>query len=434
MNILLLAYEFPPIIAAQSLRWFYLANALTARPDCHVHVLTTNIKDRWAFSGQLHPNITVHRCYPGPFVGFSGWLADRAQQDTDTASLPELKKTYTAAPPSRLQRLYMTVRGVLNQVIFPDVRSEWYPFAAYHLNQLLKQHAFQVVISSHEPGVDLMLGYRLKQQYPHLCWISDLADPLVTPYTPRWRRGLDTWFEKRVCQQSDVVLVTNKAVQDLLIQRHQLKAVEFIQVQQGFSAHPQAVSNTITKWVNHVFADKNRFTLLFTGNFYANFRNPSQLFQALSLMPEIHLIVAGSCVGFEQALADLDGQVTVLGQVDHFICLALQQSASVLLNIGNTQSYQVPGKLYEYVGAQRPILHLSQHQDDIVATLLSNLNRGRAVPNQANMIVAALENLYHLWQDQQLDQSYDLSLTRVQNYSWEAQADKLDDVLALYAG
>ncbi|MDP1166110.1 hypothetical protein, partial [Klebsiella pneumoniae] len=50
--------------------------------------------------------------------------------------------------------------------------------------------------------------------------------------------------------------------------------------------------------------------------------------------------------------------VEFAGKKSHFECLELQRKADVLVNIGNVQSYQIPGKIYEYLGAEKAILHI----------------------------------------------------------------------------
>ena len=107
-----------------------------------------------------------------------------------------------------------------------------------------------------------------------------------------------------------------------------------------------------------------KMTLLFTGTFYRNFRNPEQL--ALSLRQLVDLPISFIVVGDNSAFASLfQGlpDVQFLGKRDHFDCLDLQQNADVLVNLGNVQDFQVPGKVYEYLGAGPPILHIQTGPD-----------------------------------------------------------------------
>ena len=66
--------------------------------------------------------------------------------------------------------------------------------------------------------------------------------------------------------------------------------------------------------------------------------------------------VPASCLDYTRRYPQ---QFRLLGTVPHAQALALQASADVLVSIGNESlSAQIPGKLYEYLGTGRPILHL----------------------------------------------------------------------------
>ena len=422
-RILILAYEYPPILAAQSLRWFYLANVLAEKDDLEVHVLTTKIRDIWRFSGEIHPRIHVHRVFPGPFIGLSGYLASR----TEVGSTPS--KPVTLQSSGLAAWLYGWARALLNQLLFPDVRSEWFPFAWRAIRRLCVGESFQVIISSHEPGVDLLLGRRLKRHYPHLSWIVDLADPLLTPYTPRWRRILDKRLERQVCQEADRILVTNQMVKNVLISRHgeQLgkDLAPFTHIAQGFSHLPDADTAQFMEFTNTVLVSDKHFTLLFTGNFYPGFRDPHELIRAVARQPQIRLVIAGNPGPFKNALTALKEQVTLLGALDHFRCLALQQAATMLVNLANKQADQIPGKVYEYLGAGRPILHISQSEQDEASKLIQAKRRGEVVANRAADIESKLLALYRCWQERRLDQSYELARETVAEYSWSNLGERL---------
>jgi hypothetical protein len=95
------------------------------------------------------------------------------------------------------------------------------------------------------------------------------------------------------------------------------------------------------------------------------------------------------------------------------------------VNVGNDQPYQIPGKLSEYFGAQRPILHLSSGSDDPGAALLRRLNRGLVARNEPNSIRAALADLYASWRAGDLETRFDLSMQSVLKYSWLALGGRL---------
>lgn len=422
MKILVIAYEYPPIIAAQSMRWFYLANELAAL-GVKVDILTTKIRDVWAFSGYIRPEITVHRCFPGPFVGLSGWLGGKL--DHSEAAENVLPAGSGAVPriTQSLEKLYRLLRAMLDCLLFPDVRTEWLPFAWREIKALFAKQHYDLVVSSNEPGVDLILGLCAKKRW-HVPWIVDLGDPVLTPYSPWWRRWLDKRFERKVCTQADHLLVTADLARDVLAARHNLRKDRFTVIPQGFD---NSRSSALPGQTSIALIEKLRreFVLVYTGTFYKAFRDPSELIAAVAAVPGIHLVIAGYCEAFLQQLRTLGDRAHLFGKIAHLDCLALQKHATVLINQGNQQAYQVPGKFFEYLGANRPILHISASNPDPTAALLSRLKRGLVVKNQKRDIQKALETLYEAWRQGKLDERFDWSSEMVKDYSWGAHASRL---------
>lgn len=427
-KVLIIAYEYPPIMAAQALRWFYLANMLATKPDFEVHVLTVRMPDKWGFSGQIDPHITVHRVFAGPFVGLSAYLSSRSCAEQKRLEQPPkglAAQINNHTTPNILARVYAIARGFLNHILIPDVRSEWWPFAWRTLKRLHQYHQFDVVISSHEPGVDLLLGRSLKRYSNHIHWIADLADPLLAPYTPRWRRFIDMSIERRVCREADRIIVTNQVVAQVLKQRHGTDIAPFTQITQGFQVISDVTASRHESVIRSALGGRKCFTLLFTGNFYPVFREPTPLLQALASLPDVRLLVAGDVGIFRQQFIALGDQIVLLGVLDHFLCLALQQQVVGLVNIGNQQEDQIPGKLFEYFAAQRPILHVQQNQSDEAAALIRRYRRGDVVTNDAETIKKQLLQWYVQWQQGVLDQRYDLSLEPVKQHSWHQLGNQL---------
>jgi glycosyltransferase involved in cell wall biosynthesis len=409
MRILLIAYEFPPILAAQSLRWYYLANEL-AKQGVDVEVLCPAMPAARAFQAQFHHRIVIHRTWPGPFVGLSQKLAGKTAGDRGVTSAQD-----AAGSRSLPLRVYRILRKILDTVLYPDVRTEWYPYAQQHLRRLLDSGDFDVVVSSHEPGVDLLLGLWAKKRYG-LPWLVDLADPLLAPYSPSWRRWLDRRIEKRVLENADGVLVTTPKLIDLLTRRHgEYLRTRFHVVAQGFPDTSALAADTDERG--------GSFDIVYTGTFYHRFRNPGPFAEALRRIDhdDVRLTVVGDNAAFEHLFAGIRN-VRFPGKVDHFDCLAWQRQASMLLNIGNSQDFQIPGKIYEYLGAGPPILHIRASDADQGAKLIEETGAGLVTDNDAQSIAAALERLYRAWRNGTLASISTRRHDLIGQHSWEQRA------------
>lgn len=424
MRILLFAYEFPPILAAQSLRWYYLVNEL-AKIGFELDVLTPLVTDIWGFNPEFEDSVRIYRCFPGPFFGFSGWLGKRLRSPSViTDACTAVIKSPHWRQYNILERIYRTLRRVQDQIFFPDSRSEWLPFAWHSAQGLYVKNHYDLVISSHEPGVDLLLGLRAHRKWG-IPWIADLADPLLTPYTPRWRTHWDRKLERQVCQTADAILTTTEGVNALLSSRHDVPVNRFNLIRQGFDHRYNDYRTTLApSW------SRDSFVLLFTGTFYFGFRDPGPLIQALERLDNVEMVFVGDMGPFMEDLQCLGSKVKLFGKLPHDVCLSWQRHADILVNLGNKQDDQVPGKIYEYLGACRPILHISSSISDPVPSFLDRFNRGRTARSDVNSIITVIRGLRELWDHGLLDRSFDLSMDSVMDYSWMAQASRLCDLIS----
>jgi hypothetical protein len=433
MKLLVIAYEFPPVLSGQSIRWFHLANAM-ADLGVDLHLLVPAFPDRHQFSGRLREQVSVHRCWPGPFIGLAGRLSETVDTRTNAqhSAARDSSSGITSKPPSRLESAYRIAREVLDHVVFPDVRTEWFPVAIAAMRRLLRMHKYDLIVSSHEPGVTLLLGLAAQRRC-RAPWLVDMGDPVLSPRTPRWRRALDRAFERTVCRRANGIIVTCPEMIDLLLDRHgrqigrtDLRA-KLAVVRQGFLP-PNSLADTPKRpRAKTAMSGDQAFTLLFTGTFYGSFRNPERVLEALAHLPcpLFRLVVAGNTGRLESPGKPANDRLRVLGMIDHLKCLELQRQATMLLNVGNRQSYQIPGKLFEYFGAQRPILHLASGETDPAAAMIRSLHRGVVVRNEPDAIRTAITKLYDSWCTGNLDSGFDLSLDRVQEYSWPALARRV---------
>lgn len=418
LRVLLLAYEYPPIVAAQSLRWFYLANEL-AGLGVEIHVLCPSMPALPDFPVPNHALIVEHRVWAGPFIGFSQWLAMRGNQHEDGTEPGDMP----GKGQSLLFRAYRAIRFVLDRALYPDVRTEWYPFARYRLARLLRQYRFDAVISSHEPGVDLLLGLWAKKHHD-VRWIVDLADPLCAPYSPKWRRWLDLWVEGKVIRLADRVVLTTDHLRDLLVERHGLTdGGKFACIPQG--APTGGTSQAVAMLV------PGKMNIVFTGNFYEAFRNPQHFAAALKSLSsqEIAVTIVGDNARFRPMFEGV-ANVRFLGKTGHFECLALQCGADLLLNIGNAQAFQIPGKIYEYLGAGRQILHIRSAPGDPSEDLLLDTGLGRVVDNDVSAIATALNDLLGDWRNGELGVASVSVAKCVAEHSWSSRARLLYDLIS----
>lgn len=462
MRLLVIAYEFPPSPSPQSLRWAYLSRGL-AELGHDVHILTVDLGPDDPGLPAMPAGVQVHRTWPGPLRGITAWSRkrniDRVRAAMDAAhsaageqavattpptaagptneaaenpGTPSLTpRTAPKAPfempkPTRLGAIKALVWSILlrigEYIVFPDIRGEWSWPARKRLQALLRAHDFDAVICSHEPATTLQLG--LLAHARGIPFVADLGDPVLAGYTPpRWRRK-SLRLERNICRRAALVTVTADSAAALLRQRHR-HCVPIHVVTQGF---PDAAIPPLD--IGELF-DPGRLELLYTGSFYS-FRRPEALLDAVLGTPGARLNVATVQAPpiLRRVAREHPDKVRILGFLPHLQALQLQRQADVLVNIANADSSQVPGKLYEYAGACRPILHIAQNpENDPSADWIQAHQRGWVVPDTAAALTDMIARIATDKRDGQLGASMDLSMERVSAFSWTQGAALVDALL-----
>jgi hypothetical protein len=144
--------------------------------------------------------------------------------------------------------------------------------------------------------------------------------------------------------------------------------------------------------------DPGVLEIAYMGGIYPGRRDPSPLFEAISRLGEARQAVRVRFHGTDPAhvrpLAERTGvgsQVEVLPPVPFRQAIALQREADVLLLLrwaDESERGVVPGKLFEYIGARRPILCLGL-EGGSVAEIIREREAG-LVSNDAAVIAEKL--------------------------------------------
>jgi hypothetical protein len=444
MRILLVAYEFPPAPSPQSLRWAYLGRELV-RAGHEVHVLTA--EPAWAADGlpELPQQMVIHRTSRGPIAGVLAMLATRnaakARARAEKAGMAPSAPTDGASaaralglPAQRTNwkgRLVEKLKAFVTLLVFPDMRGEWRFPARRAIDRLMAEVDPDVVVSSHEPATTLELGIYLKRRY-RVPWLADLGDPVLADYTPeRWRRRA-LKLEREVLRLADGITVTAPGTQRLLLDRHGPPAcgeASMAVLSQGFDDQGAASAARA-----HGFFDPERLELLYTGSFY-QFRRADNLLDAIAATPGARLNVATSLVPgwMLERFEAFPEKFRSLGFMPHRDVIALQRQADVLVNVANDNPCQVPGKVYEYFGAGRPILHTGNIAgNDVSAALIRERRRGW-VCGSRDEVAATLRSLVARKAqggDEALDSGLDLGSAAIGEFGWSRLGQRLAVILA----
>ncbi len=287
---------------------------------------------------------------------------------------------------SALQKAAMWVRGNLFR---PDPRCLWIGPSVRFLKKYLAEHPVDLIVSTGPPQSMHMIGLRLSRE-TGLPWIADFRDPwtkifyfkhlAMTPATERWHKKM----EKKVLDEASAVVAVSPLVQQEF-QAMTDTPVELIT--NGFDE-----CDFSTERCAEAYGGKSKeFIITHTGLFAAD-GNPTVLWDVLAekcLSDErFRKVLKIKLIGktddqILKALKDrgLGDSLIDMGYQPHSVAIEEQRKASLLiLPLRKEPEYKavLPGKLFEYLASQRPILGIGQ-PDGAMAMIVNETRTGTAI-------------------------------------------------------
>lgn len=373
MKVLIITYYWPPAGGPGVQRWLKFVKYLPSfgvQPHVYIPENPTYPLTDEGLLAEVSPEaILVKKRITEPYA----WASVFSKGNTKKISsgiIPDKKKQ------SALQSLMLWVRGNL---FIPDARVLWVRPSVHFLADYIQQHGIDTVITTGPPHSLHLIGLGLKQKAT-IKWIADFRDPWTTIgyhkelKLSKYAANKHKTLESRVLNTADAILVTSPTTRKEFME---LTDKPISVITNGYD------NETIVK---QPLDDK--FTLAHIGSFLSE-RNPRVLWQALAELvndnPEfaekfrLKLIGAVSREVLN-SIADygLNSYVDNLGYVSHAEAVAQQRKSQVLLLIEIDRPETkciIPGKLFEYMVSNRPILAIGPEGADM-AEIVKTTNTG----------------------------------------------------------
>jgi glycosyltransferase involved in cell wall biosynthesis len=285
---------------------------------------------------------------------------------------------------------------------FPDAHLGWLPYAL----AAARRQPYDVAYSSSGPFTSHLIGLILKRTTGRR-WVAELRDgwyrwnKAIFPDYPAWRDGIERRLERTALRSADrVVLVTDRMADAFRCQYADLPREHFSVVPNGFDARQfcDAPSPAVTR---------STFEMLHTGALYYGRSLAAFLDAAQRLVDSnarfaqsFRLTLLGtldSAAQTEVSRHRLGDRIQVRGQVDHASAVAAMRSADVLLLVANTTpgaEATVPGKLFEYLAAGRPVFSIAP-PESATADVLDQVGGGWLAPaHDPTAIACVLERAF----------------------------------------
>ena len=378
LNVLLVTYSFPPaggvgVLRAASLARYFPAegirlDVLTARNASAVGTDPTLLQE-------IPTEVNIHRTLTLdlPF-GIKKRLkkfitGGKPSKDTATAAAP-------AGKPNFLKR-------VLQDTLLPDPQVTWLPVLTRAARRIVRERSIDLVLITAPPFSDVLLVEKLRKEFPRLAivadfrdeWLSTTIDLVGFSRSARARRAARNAEASAVTNATAVVAVTEAA-------RREIRARYPREPDNKFQLIPNGFDSTRVRRSAPPPGSRpgGRIIVTHVGTVYAS-TDPTTLVEALqSLPPEVKSRFRLRFIGhieeprFREALLQLGELVELKGFLPQHEALAAMNETDYALLITH-DPLNVAAKLYDYIGAGKPIL-ATVNPDGEVRRLLEELRAG----------------------------------------------------------
>jgi len=302
------------------------------------------------------------------------------------------------------ERVRKALSMLSDTVFVPDNKIGWKRKAVRAALALHAETPFDLVFATAPPFTDFLIGAEVKKAI-NKPLVFDYRDPWLefpfkfypTPFHRAWNARL----ERHALRASSHVVTTNRRVKEVLIARHPFLTHHDIDIipqgydPEDFPAGPPASPNGRSP------ADGRPMRITYTGIFYED-RVPDHFLRGLRELllrrPELRGKIEARFVGnFRKENLRLVEQlgvqdvVTVMEYLPHRRCVQ-EMLDSDLLWVVVGDDLGSPGKVYEYIGARKPILGLAP--DGFLAAAIREAGGVTVPPEDVPAIAGAIENLY----------------------------------------
>lgn len=377
MRILLVTHEFPPIITPQSLRWYYLLQNLSkSNNGIRVDVLKPEILQGFPF---FNDSVEFDKVAQSEHSSYPGLLHDYLY----SKKTPINYTTNSGSPNKKKTSLKKKLSGLigLKPILIPDKTVEWLPYATLKLLKLIKKENYDVIISSGPPFTShIICG--VATCFKEFKWIADFGDPWTFASDrelPKWRNFIDGQIEKWMFNKMNHAIFTSELTKKKYSSRFCFLNQKSSVIMQGADTSKYDVRNK-TNLTN---------LLVYTGTFYPKIREPWALLEALKSLTEIQLVIVGTMREDIKRFVEDNGitNISFTGQLSHEEAIEWQLKANALIFVDNKFSTQIPGKIFEYLSSNKPVVAVIHDNDSFISELSRKYCNIHVASNNSSSII-----------------------------------------------
>ncbi len=352
-KILIITYYWPPAGGPGVQRWlkfvkylrdFNIEPVLFVPKNAHYPIIDGSL------ASEIPKGIKIYEQPIFEPYGLAGFLSSKKTKRISSGII----QTKNQSP---LEKLMLWIRG---NFFIPDARKYWVKPSVKFLSSIIESEHISTIITTGPPHSVHLIGYHLSKKY-QIKWLADFRDPwtsigyhkslkLTTASQKKHR-----YLEQLILNEASEILVTSNTTKE-----------EF---QSSISTPISVITNGYDSDYEGGAHLDEQFTISHIGSLLSE-RNPQILWKVLSQLAaedavfrsDLQLEFMG--VVSQEVLNSLNRYelapyLKLRGYGSHLEAIRKQQQAQILLlvEIDSLETEGIiPGKLFEYMAARRPIL------------------------------------------------------------------------------
>jgi hypothetical protein len=311
------------------------------------------------------------------------------RKNNNTLEMPSHKKIKNA----KMKLIFR--RACRHFVPVPDKFVGWYFYAMQEAAKVIEAEGKpDVIYASASPYTSLIVARAISKKYS-IPWVAELRDLWAdNHYKPKGIVG--SLLEKIILNSAASLVTVSEPLAEKLRKRYfqPIHVIYNSYDEADFCSPNPKICNTIKK-------------IVYTGTVHSEVQDPTPLFQAFSDSLELRSKFIVEFYGYDlneiEILANsmgLEQCVNFHGSISRKETLLKQQNADILLFLPWNDPLQkgiLTGKLFEYIGAKRPILSIGSATNDATKIILdNNFGYSKSEPDEIRKLLLQNESFKNL--------------------------------------
>lgn len=409
-NILFIAYQFPPFGGSHSTRTLAIANELAKQHN--VYVITVKIdKNLEIYDNQLESKIDENISVINADLGILHRNYYKSRKPKGDNFKKNEKKHFSIKNLKKYKEIFL----------IPDPVIDWFPSAISKIDKEIDMINPDVILSSATPYTCHLIGYKISRKY-NKPLILDYGDPWV--YEQSRKRGrirfkIEKFIESKILKYASSIYVTTETTKKLYEEKYNQDPEKIKVISMGYYKED---FKKIVKFENN----KDKINIIYGGTLNPIHRNPEPFFKAIASLDEnirskFNIEIYCNDLRYETKLKTLkiDNIVKFKGFISHKSFMDKLSKSDILLLFGNSNSLQVPGKVFNYIGSLSKIYlinNVENYKADPTFNIINNSGENIFSINEESEIKKELEVIFELWENGKLIKN---DKAKALKYTWE---------------